>query len=123
MMQNHSVLCGLLRCNGSRPPNIPSLSLRHASADPTRWHRLTPKAPREFEPRPTLSLSFFADFRSLVPRGAGISPVLSLTEAVEEERVISDSFFDELFDEEQLGTVDDGMDALLEGLHGGESLK
>ena len=54
--------------------------------------------------------------------GGGVSACLGLAEAVEEESIIGDSFFDELLEEEQLGAINYRMDALLEGLHGGESL-
>ena len=37
--------------------------------------------------------------------------------------VVGDGLFDELLEQEQLGAVDDGMDALLEGLHGREGLE
>ena len=59
-------------------------------------------------------------FRILrVSVGAG----LRFAEAAEEKRIVRDGFFDELFDEEQLRRVDDHVYALLEGLHGSESLE
>ena len=42
---------------------------------------------------------------------------------MKEHLIIRESFFDELFYEEQLGAADDGMDALLKRLHGGKSLE
>ena len=43
--------------------------------------------------------------------------------SVQEEVVIGYGLLDELFDQEQLGAVNDSMDTLLKGLHGRESLK
>jgi len=42
---------------------------------------------------------------------------------MQEQRVIGYGFFDELFEKEKLGAVDDSVDALLEGLHRREGLK
>ena len=50
-------------------------------------------------------------------------PVLRLAETAEKQRVIRNGFFDELFEQKQLGSVDDGMNALLEGLQRRKCLK
>ena len=48
---------------------------------------------------------------------------LGLAEAVQEKRVVGNGLFDELLKEEQLGTVDDCVHALLKRLHWREGLK
>ena len=48
---------------------------------------------------------------------------LDVAEALQEELVIGHGFFHKLFEQKQFGAVDDGMDALLEGFHGGEGLE
>lgn len=53
----------------------------------------------------------------------GVEPGLHVLEAVQEHLVVCDSFFEELFDQEQFGTVDDGVNALLNRLHRCERLK
>src|ERR1051325_3477425 len=55
--------------------------------------------------------------------GGGMDAILGFAEAAEEERIVSNGFLDQLFEQEQLGTVDDRMHALLEGLHRCEGLK
>src|SRR5437879_7331379 len=42
---------------------------------------------------------------------------------VEEEAIVGDGLLDQLFKEKKLGVIDDGVHAMLEGLHGGESLE
>jgi len=43
--------------------------------------------------------------------------------AVQKHGIVRDRLLDELFDEEHLRTVDDGVDALLKGLHWGKGLE
>ena len=50
-------------------------------------------------------------------------PALRLTETMKEQRSIGDGFLDELLEQKQLGTIDDGINALLESLQWGERLK
>src|SRR5262245_14241955 len=52
-----------------------------------------------------------------------VRAVLGFLIAVEEDSVVSDCLFDELFEEEELRAVDDGVDALLESLHWCEGLE
>ena len=54
--------------------------------------------------------------RSLFLSDGGSQAVLRLAETGKEERVISDGFLDELFEQKQLGSIDDGMYAMLESL-------
>ena len=48
---------------------------------------------------------------------------MGFAEAMEEHGVVGDCLLDELFEQEQLGTVDNRMDAMLEGLKRGKRLK
>jgi len=52
-----------------------------------------------------------------------VGTVLSFVIAVKEEGIIGDGFFDQLLEEEQLGTIDDRVDALLKSLHRGKRLE
>src|SRR5579872_6873940 len=53
--------------------------------------------------------------------GEGFS--LCFLVAMEKQGIVGDRLFDELFKKEQLGTVDNGVHALLKSLHGGKGLK
>jgi hypothetical protein len=53
----------------------------------------------------------------------GMGASLGFLEAVKKEGVVGNRLFDELFQQEKLGAIDNGMNALLKGLHGGEGLK
>src|SRR5260370_27434655 len=55
--------------------------------------------------------------RLLFLSGARIKPSLRLLKAIEKNGVIGDGFLDKLFEQEKLGAVDDGVNALLECLH------
>jgi hypothetical protein len=55
--------------------------------------------------------------------GLGVEIGLGFAEAVQEEVVVGHGFLDELLEQENFRGVDDGVDALLKGLHGGEGLK
>src|ERR1019366_1632468 len=61
--------------------------------------------------------------RSLCFRGAGIGLVLGLAETMQEQRIIGDGFLNQLLEQKELGTVDDRMNALLEGLEGCKGLE
>lgn len=52
-----------------------------------------------------------------------INAVLDFAEAVKEKRVVGDGFFEELLEQKHFGTVDDGVDAVLESFHRHERLK
>jgi len=53
---------------------------------------------------------------SLFLRDARIGPGLGFAEAVQEQGVVGDGLLDELLEQEQFGTADDGMNAVLKGL-------
>jgi hypothetical protein len=53
----------------------------------------------------------------------GVDATLLVQKVVEEKRVVCDRFFNQLLEQEHFGTVDDGMNAVLERLHGGEGLE
>ena len=54
---------------------------------------------------------------------AGIDAVLDFAEAVQEEVVVGHGLFHQLLEQKHFGTVDDGVDAVAEGFHGGERLE
>ena len=61
--------------------------------------------------------------RTVLRRAATVGAGVGFAVTGEEKCVVRDGLFDELFEEEQFGGVDDGVDALLEGLHGREGLE
>src|SRR6266545_724243 len=58
-----------------------------------------------------------------IRRQVGMDAILGFAEAVQEKRVVRDGFFNQLLEQEQLGTVDDGVHALLKSLHRCEGLE
>ncbi len=70
---------------------------------------------REANPRPTSVLLGF--------RAGAESAGLRFAVALEEKGIVRNSFLDELFEEEEFGTIHYRMNALLEGLHGSERLE
>ena len=53
----------------------------------------------------------------------GVDAALLVQEVMEKKGVVCDRFFNQLLEQEQFGTVDDGVDAVLERLHRGEGLE
>ena len=60
---------------------------------------------------------------SLLPGSFRVALGLSLLVTLEEKEVLGHGLVDQLLEQEQLGGVDYGMDALLKCLHGGEGLE
>src|ERR1035437_248518 len=54
---------------------------------------------------------------------AGIDAFLDFAKAVQEQVVVGHGLFHQLLEQKHFGTVDDGMNAVLEGFHRRESLK
>src|SRR5208282_3260947 len=53
----------------------------------------------------------------------GVNTSLDVAEAVDKNVVVGNGFFDELLEQEHLGAVDDGVDALFESFHRHKGLK
>src|SRR6266699_5579017 len=59
----------------------------------------------------------------LLAVAGGKNPGLDFQIAVQKHGIVRHRLLDELLDQEQLGAVDDGVDALLKGLHRREGLE
>src|SRR5258708_11571783 len=59
----------------------------------------------------------------LVTGAFGIGASLAFPEAVQKDRIISHGLLDQLFEQEKLGAVDNGVNTMLKSLHGGECLE
>src|ERR1035437_2874372 len=79
------------------------------------------KHPSRHEVKSTMRC--YARHASLFVRDVGVCPVLGFAEAGEEDGGVGNGLFDELLEQEQFGTVDDGMNALLKGLQRRKRLK
>jgi hypothetical protein len=85
--------------------------------------RLSDSHPRLSKPPVRVAGTRFSVASRSEAVAAGEDAILDFTEAVEEKVVVGDGFFDELLEQENLGAVDDGVDAVFEGFHRREGLE
>ena len=68
-------------------------------------------------------MRIYQEPQALQVTAGGVNTILNFPETVQEKRIVGHSLFDKLVKHEHFGAVNDRVNAMLESLHGRESLK